>query len=39
MNRMLLKDKVAVFTGGAGVNGRDFATAELVSDMQASILK
>ena len=28
---MLLKDKVAVITGGAGLNGLGFATARLIT--------
>ena len=28
---MLLKDKVAVITGGAGINGLGFATARMLS--------
>jgi NAD(P)-dependent dehydrogenase (short-subunit alcohol dehydrogenase family) len=31
MNAMLLKDKVAVITGGAGLNGLGFATARLLA--------
>jgi NAD(P)-dependent dehydrogenase (short-subunit alcohol dehydrogenase family) len=31
MNEMLLKDKVAVITGGAGLNGLGFATARLMA--------
>ena len=34
---MLLKDKVAVITGGAGVNGLGFATAKLMAQHGARV--
>ena len=33
---MLLKDKVAVITGGAGLNGLGFATARMMVEQGAS---
>ena len=35
---MLLKDKVAVITGGAGLNGLGFATARLMADHGARVV-
>ena len=35
---MLLKDKVAIITGGAGVNGLGFATARLMADQGARVV-
>jgi NAD(P)-dependent dehydrogenase (short-subunit alcohol dehydrogenase family) len=37
MNPMLLKDKVAVITGGAGINGLGFATARLMAAQGARV--
>jgi NAD(P)-dependent dehydrogenase (short-subunit alcohol dehydrogenase family) len=38
MNDMLLNDKVAVITGGAGLNGLGFATARLMADHGARVV-
>ena len=35
---MLLKDKVAVITGGAGLNGLGFATARMMSKQGARVV-
>ena len=35
---MLLKDKVAVITGGAGLNGLGFATARLMATQGARVV-
>lgn len=35
---MLLKDKVAVITGGAGLNGLGFATARMMADHGATVV-
>jgi NAD(P)-dependent dehydrogenase (short-subunit alcohol dehydrogenase family) len=35
---MLLKDKVAVVTGGAGVNGLGFATAKMMAEQGARVM-
>jgi NAD(P)-dependent dehydrogenase (short-subunit alcohol dehydrogenase family) len=35
---MLLKDKVAVITGGAGLNGLGFATAKMMAEQGASVV-
>jgi NAD(P)-dependent dehydrogenase (short-subunit alcohol dehydrogenase family) len=35
--RMLLKDKVAVITGGAGLNGLGFATARMMAEQGAKV--
>ena len=35
---MLLKDKVAVITGGAGLNGLGFATARLMASHGARVV-
>lgn len=35
---MLLKDKVAVITGGAGVNGLGFATARMMAEQGAKVV-
>ena len=37
MNAVLLKDKVAVITGGAGINGLGFATARLMASQGARV--
>jgi NAD(P)-dependent dehydrogenase (short-subunit alcohol dehydrogenase family) len=38
MNQMLLNDKVAVITGGAGLNGLGFATARLMAAHGARVV-
>jgi len=38
INFMLLKDKVAVITGGAGINGLGFATARLMASHGARVV-
>jgi NAD(P)-dependent dehydrogenase (short-subunit alcohol dehydrogenase family) len=38
MDEMLLKDKVAVITGGAGLNGLGFATARLMAAQGAKVV-
>ena len=35
---MLLKDKVAVVTGGAGQNGLGFATARMMAEQGANVV-
>lgn len=35
---MLLKDKVAIITGGAGVNGLGFATARMMAEQGANVV-
>ena len=35
---MLLKDQVAIITGGAGVNGLGFATARLMAAQGAKVV-
>ncbi|HEX2012440.1 MAG TPA: SDR family NAD(P)-dependent oxidoreductase [Roseateles sp.] len=35
---MLLKDKVAVITGGAGINGLGFATARMMAEQGATVV-
>jgi NAD(P)-dependent dehydrogenase (short-subunit alcohol dehydrogenase family) len=35
---MLLKDKVAVITGGAGLNGLGYATARLMAEQGARVV-
>ena len=35
---MLLKDKVAIITGGAGLNGLGFATAKMMAEQGASVV-
>lgn len=35
---MLLKDKVAVITGGAGINGLGFATAKMMAEQGATVV-
>ncbi|WP_148289095.1 SDR family NAD(P)-dependent oxidoreductase, partial [Herbaspirillum sp. B65] len=35
---MLLKDKVAVITGGAGINGLGYATARLMAEQGARVV-
>ncbi|MEY4734482.1 MAG: hypothetical protein RLZZ464_2548, partial [Pseudomonadota bacterium] len=35
---MLLKDKVAVVTGGAGLNGLGFATARMMAAQGAKVV-
>jgi len=35
---MLLKDKVAVITGGAGLNGLGFATARMMAEQGAKVV-
>jgi NAD(P)-dependent dehydrogenase (short-subunit alcohol dehydrogenase family) len=35
---MLLKDKVAVITGGAGLNGLGFATARMMAEQGATVV-
>ncbi len=35
---MLLKDKVAVITGGAGLNGLGFATARMMAAQGAKVV-
>ena len=34
---MLLKDQVAIITGGAGLNGLGFATARLMAEQGAKV--
>ena len=35
---MLLKDKVAIITGGAGLNGLGFASAKMMAEQGATIV-